>query len=365
MADGLRSLGIDIDELADEWILTPSPLKGPARIDVGNAGTVMRFLPAVAALAVGEVFFDGDPRSYERPVKPVIDALRSLGAEIDDEGRGSLPLKVIGSGQLDGGVVEIDASSSSQFISALLLIGAATTHGITIKHVGPSLPSMPHIEMTIDMLAEAGVEVETPSTHTWHVAPQQIQTQAIHVEPDLSNAAPFMAAAMVCGGEVIIKDWPRETTQAGDHLREIFSAMGAEISFVNDGLLIKGGSLHGITRDLHEVGELTPVIAALCALADSPSELTGIAHLRLHETDRLEALACEINGLGGRVTATNDGLIIEPTPLHAGTFHTYDDHRLATAGAVLGLAVDGVFVENIETTRKTIPDFVGLWSQLG
>lgn len=365
MSDGLRAMGIEIAEGPTSWVVTPLPLRGPARIDVGNAGTVMRFLPAVAALADGAISFDGDPRSHERPVKPVLDALRQLGVQIDDQGRGALPITVLGTGELRGGHVEIDASSSSQFISALLLIGAATKEGISIRHTGSSLPSMPHIDMTIEMLNTAGVAVKRPSEFEWSIAPQSIDVRSITIEPDLSNAAPFMAAAMVCGGEVIIEDWPRHTTQAGDQLREIFANMGAEISFTPAGLSIKGGALRGITRNLNEVGELTPVIAALCALADSPSELSGIAHLRLHETDRLEALAREINGLGGRVEATADGLSITPAPLHAGTFHTYEDHRLATAGAVLGLAVDGITVENIETTKKTLPDFVGLWSQLG
>lgn len=364
MRAGLKALGVDVKETGTDWVVTPGPLLGPAHVDVGNAGTVMRFLPGVAALANGIVTFDGDPRSHERPIAPVISALRQLGAQIDDEGRGALPMSVSGTGSLQGGEVNIDASSSSQFVSALLLIGAATQEGITIHHTGSSLPSQPHIEMTIEMLATAGVTVHVIDSRSWKVAPQPISPLAITIEPDLSNAAPFMAAAMVTHGEVIIRDWPHKTTQAGDHLREILTEMGASVEFVNEGLKISGGAMRGLTRNLHEVGELTPVIAALCALADSPSKLSGIAHLRLHETDRLQALADEINGLGGDVTVTNDGLDINPRPLHAGTFHSYDDHRLATAGAVIGLAVDGINVENIATTAKTLPDFPGLWSEL-
>lgn len=364
MAAGLRALGIEILETPDVWRVTPSQLLGPARIDVGNAGTVMRFLPGVAALAQGEISFDGDPRSHERPIAPVINALRDLGANIEDGGRGALPLTVNGSGSLRGGEINIDASSSSQFVSALLLIGAATTEGITVHHTGSTLPSQPHIDMTVEMLAGVGVTVEVIDGRTWRVAPQQIAPLDITIEPDLSNAAPFMAAAMVTQGEVTIRDWPKRTTQAGDHLRQILSEMGAEIAFTSEGLKVVGRQIHGLERNLHDVGELTPVIAALCALADSPSRLTGIAHLRLHETDRLAALAQEINDLGGQVEVTNDGLDIHPRPLHGGTFHTYDDHRLATAGAVLGLVVDGVQVENIGTTLKTLPDFPGLWSEL-
>lgn len=364
MAAGLRALGVRIEESDQAWTLTAKELTGPAQIDVGNAGTVMRFLPGVAALATGSISFDGDPRSHERPIAPIIDGLRQLGAQIDDGDRGRLPMTIHGTGSLRGGTVNIDASSSSQFVSALLLVGAATVEGITVHHTGEVLPSQPHIEMTIEMLANVGVQVTNVDNHTWTVAPQKISVLDTTIEPDLSNAAPFLAAAMVTNGEVVIRDWPRQTTQAGDHLRSIMGEMGARFEFVTDGLKISGGQIHGINRSLHEVGELTPVIAALCALADSPSQLSGIAHLRLHETDRLQALADEINGLGGDVTVTNDGLIINPQPLTAGTFHTYDDHRLATAGAVLGLAVDGVEVENIATTAKTMPDFPGLWSEM-
>lgn len=361
MASGLKAMGIEITDVADDWEITPRALTGPATIDVGNAGTVMRFLPALAALAQGSIHFDGDPRSHERPLAPVINALQQLGANIDNT---TLPLTVYGAGSLPGGEVSIDASSSSQFVSALLLIGAHTQSGITVHHTGSTLPSQPHIDMTIAMLADVGVEVQRQGSHTWRVAAQAIKPHDLLIEPDLSNAAPFVAAAIITNGEVVIKDWPQQTTQAGDYLRDVLQQMGAEVEFVAKGLKVSAGPLRGIQRNLHEIGELTPVIAALCALATTPSELSGIAHLRLHETDRLEALAREINGLGGEVTVTNDGLTITPRPLHGGIFHTYDDHRLATAAAVLGLAVDGVEVENIGTTSKTLPQFVDLWAEM-
>ena len=203
---------------------------------------------------------------------------------------------------------------------------------------------------------------------TWRVEPGKLKAQDLIIEPDLSNAAPFMSIAMVCSGSVTIADWPRVTTQPGDQLREIFAKMGAKIEFIDGdlgGLKISGdGDIHGIDIDLHDVGELTPAIAALCALADSPSYLQGIGHLRLHETDRLVALRSEINGLGGEVIEEPTALRINPKPLHKGVFHTYEDHRLATSGATIGLVVDGVEVENIATTRKTIPDFPGLWTSL-
>ena len=364
MIAGLRAIGVEITADSNgDLTITPAPFFGPASIDVGNAGTVMRFLPPVAAMARGLIHFDGDSRSHERPLGPVIKALESLGVIIEHGARYGLPMTINGDGQIKGGIVEVDATLSSQFISALLLVAPATKEGITVKHIGESLPSLPHIEMTIAMLREKGVTVIV-GQNEWTVKPSSMAGADSVIEPDLSNAAPFMGAAMLCGGTVVIKDWPRVTTQPGDQLREIFSRMGAQIEFREHDLAITGGQIHGIDIDLHDVGELTPSIAAICLFADSPSYLRGIAHLRTHETDRLAALATEINNLGGEVIEEPSALRIIPKPLHAGTFHTYEDHRLATAGAMIGLRVSGIKVENIATTQKTLPDFPGAWSEL-
>ncbi|MDT9680780.1 3-phosphoshikimate 1-carboxyvinyltransferase [Streptomyces sp. TRM76323] len=383
MAEALRAMGVGIEETVsssstaaggpddrgEAWRVIPAGLHGPAAVDVGNAGTVMRFLPPVAALADGPVRFDGDARSYERPLHGVIDALRALGARIDDGGRGALPMTVHGGGALDGGKVDIDASSSSQFVSALLLSGPRFNQGVEVRHTGPRLPSMPHIRMTVDMLRAVGAQVDEPETggepNVWRVSPSALLGRDLVIEPDLSNAQPFLAAALVTGGRVTIPDWPARTTQPGDALREIFTEMGGSCELTDAGLTFTGsGRIHGIDVDLGEVGELTPGIAAVAALADSPSTLRGVAHLRLHETDRLAALTREINALGGDVTETEDGLRIRPRPLRGGVFHTYDDHRMATAGALIGLAVEGVRVENVATTAKTLPDFPRMWTEM-
>ena len=375
MVAGLRAMGVGIKDVQIDgdlaWEITPAPLRGPAKVDVGNAGTVMRFLPPLSALAHGDISFDGDPRSYERPLGPVIAALEDLGIEIEHGGRYSLPMVVKSKGEIPGGALTIDASASSQFLSALLLIAPSTRDGIVATHKGGPLPSMPHIDMTVQMLRDFGAQVSVDkSVNSWSVSAGALQGQDLVIEPDLSNAAPFLSIAMVCGGSITIADWPEVTTQPGDQLREILAAMGATISRGKDGLTITGGeSIHGIDIDLHDVGELTPAIAALAALADSPSHLRGIGHLRLHETDRLAALTREINSLGGNVVEDETSLHITPhgamgKGLHGGTFHTYEDHRLATAGAVIGLVVPGVEIENVATTRKTLPDFPGLWQSL-
>ncbi|CAN2177151.1 AroA 5-enolpyruvylshikimate-3-phosphate synthase [Candidatus Nanopelagicaceae bacterium] len=366
MSAGLSALGISITGSDEAWQITPAPLRGSARVDVGNAGTVMRFLPPLAAFAEGDISFDGDPRSYERPLGPVIKALEELGIEIDHGGRYSLPMVIKARGKVKGGALTIDASASSQFLSALLLVAPSMEEGITVTHRGGALPSMPHIEMTVAMLRDFGADVTVdPAAQTWSVKAGALHGKDLVIEPDLSNASPFLSIAMVCGGSITISDWPRATTQPGDQLRDIFTQMGATVELKDDGLTLTGGSsIHGIDIDLHDVGELTPSIAALAALADSPSHLRGIGHLRLHETDRLAALTREINSLGGNVVEEETALHITPAPLHAGVFHTYEDHRLATAGAVIGLVTPGIEVENVATTRKTLPDFPGLWNSL-
>ncbi|MEU8304019.1 3-phosphoshikimate 1-carboxyvinyltransferase [Actinomadura sp. NPDC048955] len=364
MAGALRALGAGIGEDGDDWQVLPQRLEGPARVDVGLAGTVMRFLPPVAALASGEVFVDGDPRARERPMGPIITALRALGADIDDGGRDALPFTVRGSGSVAGGGVVIDASASSQLVSGLLLAAPRFDKGVEVRHEGPPVPSAPHLAMTVQMLRAAGAEVEARHD-VWRVAPGPLRGGEVVIEPDLSNAAQFLGAALVTGGRVTVPDWPAETTQPGDALRGLLAAMGAEVTRGPDGLTVRGGDgFDGLAADLHEVGELTPVLAALAALAGSPSRLTGIAHLRGHETDRLAALVAEINGLGGDVRELPDGLEIRPRPLRGGVFRTYDDHRMVMAAALLGLAVPGIEVENPGTVGKTLPNFTRQWASM-
>ncbi len=366
MVKGLQSLGCKIEQIKTDqgfdYQVIPGKLTGPTQIDVGNAGTVMRFLPPIAALATGLIHFDGDERSHQRPIAPVLSALEQLGVSVEHNNKYKLPITINGAGKIKGGTVEIDASASSQFVSALLLVAPATQEGITIKNIGPSLPSAPHIEMTIQMLEKFGATVQRTAS-SWSVQPCQLIGQDLVIEPDLSNAAPFMAAAMICGGSVQVSDWPLSTTQPGDQLRSIFTKMGAKVELNASGLTITGsGKIDGIDIDLGDVGELTPSIAAVASLATTPSALRGISHLRLHETDRLSALANEINNLGGSVTEGPGDLIIKPGKMNASQiFRSYEDHRMATAGAIIGLAVEGVIVENIETTRKTLSDFPGMW----
>ena len=366
MLQALEKLGCQITR--DKDLIEISPMKQVHQdltIDVGLAGTVMRFVPALAALSAGVAHFDGDERARNRPMKTLIDALKNLGISVDDQSTGSLPFSIASDGLVQGGEITIDASESSQFVSALLLAAPRFKNGLTIKHVGKNLPSLPHIEMTIDMLKQVGVEVKTLDKNSWKVLPSKIQSKNWVIEPDLSNAGPFLAAAMVTKGEVTIPDWPQHTTQAGNAWIEILTKMGANISLNEKGLTVKiANEIKGIDYDLSDVGELTPVLVSIALFANSTSTLSGIAHLRGHETDRLAALVENIKSIGGDAEETFDGLIIRPTKLKAGMWKAFDDHRMATAGAVIGLVISGIDVDDIKTTSKTLPDFEKMWAHL-
>ena len=367
MASALTALGANVRRDGMEWTISPigDGATGDVDIDCGLAGTVMRFVPALAALGSASVTFDGDERARERPMKVTIESLRGLGVTVDDGGRGKLPFTVKGSGEVTGGQLEIDASASSQFVSALLLAAPRFTDGLDLRHVGDRMPSQPHVDMTVNALRRRGIEIATAPGH-WQVARGTVEALDVIIEPDLSNAGPFIAAALVTGGEVTIRSWPATTDQAGDRWREIAVAFGGTAERHGDDMVFsgpKGGELNGVDLDLGDVGELTPVVAAMAALASSSSTLSGIAHLRGHETDRLAALATEINRLGGQVTETDDGLVIEPRPLHGETFLTYHDHRMAHAAVVLGLKVSDLLVENVVTTVKTYPNFAPVWER--
>jgi 3-phosphoshikimate 1-carboxyvinyltransferase len=378
-AGALRALGCSITESRTDWVITPGqPAPGSAvSVDVGNAGTVMRFLPALAALTSAVVLFDGDERIRLRPIGPILEALRQLGARIEDGGRGAAPFTVHGRGAVRGGTVVLDASGSSQLVSGLLLAAPRFDEGIEVRHEGPPVPSAPHIAMTVRMLRAAGAAVEELASgvsgpgrpDAWRVPPGRLDLGSITVEPDLSNAGPFLAAALVTGGTVTIPDWPRDSLQAAGPILDVLGQMGARSSVGPDGLTISGtGRVHGVTADLRDVNELAPVLTAAATMADSPSVFTGLAHTRTHETDRLAALAKEINALGGDITELPDGLRISPRPLRAGAsaepFGTYDDHRMVMAAAVLGLTVPGLRVAGADTVAKTFPDFTDVWASM-
>jgi 3-phosphoshikimate 1-carboxyvinyltransferase len=365
MIGALRTLGLVVDGAGTELSISGAVAPPPdARIDCGLAGTVLRFVPPVAALGAELVTFDGDEQARIRPIAPLLDALRGLGVALEGD---ALPFRVRGTGSVVGGSVEIDASASSQFVSGLLLSGATFTDGLTVFHTGTAVPSAPHVAMTVAMLRDAGVAVDDTEANRWRVEPGPIAARHWDIEPDLSNAVPFLAAALVTGGQVRVTGWPRDSVQPADTVTALLQKMGAVVRHGDSYLEVTGqGGYAGFDAELRDVGELAPSVAALAALAEpgTVSNLTGIAHLRGHETDRLAALSTELNGLGGQCEETPDGLVITARPLHAGVWRSYADHRMATAGAIVGLQVPGVEVEDIGTTAKTLPDFPRMWADM-
>jgi len=365
MIGALRALGLRVDGAGSELTVSGRIAPGPeARVDCGLAGTVLRFVPPLAALADSAVEFDGDEQARARPIAPLLNALRSLGVRIDGHG---LPFRVQGSGSIAGGAVAIDASASSQFVSGLLLAAPSFTDGLTVQHTGAALPSAPHIAMTIAMLRQAGVDVDDSVPNRWRVSAGTVAARPWDVEPDLTNAVPFLAAAVVSGGAVRIAGWPPVSVQPADNILNVLGKLNAVVTKGDSFLEVQGSAdYEGFDIDLRAVGELTPSVAALAALASpgSVSRLSGIAHLRGHETDRLAALSTEINRLGGDCTETPDGLVISATALHAGTWRAYADHRMAMAGAIIGLRVAGVQVDDIGSTGKTLPEFPQLWARM-
>lgn len=380
MVGAVRALGADVTGgRAGFEVRPPTTLRGGVSVDCGLAGTVMRFVPPVAALAGGTVRFDGDPRARVRPMGQTISTLRDLGVTVEDGGRGTLPFTVRGFGAVGGGAVTVDASGSSQFLSALLLAAPRYRDGLRITLAG-RLPSRHHVSMTVAMLRARGVTVETDPPGTdpagaaaapgtvWQVHPGPISGGETVVEPDLSTAAPFLAAAALAGGEVVVLDWPADTDQPGGLLLDVLREMGAEVTTTAEGVTVRGtGALRGLDVDLGDAPELVPVVAALAAAAGSASRIRGVAHVRGQESDRLAALVSQIGGLGGDVTETDDGLAIGPAPLAAPAgfvFETFADHRIAHAGALLGLVVPGLAVGDIATTAKTYPEFPAVFAGL-
>ncbi|MGM1017734.1 MAG: 3-phosphoshikimate 1-carboxyvinyltransferase [Actinomycetota bacterium] len=371
MVDALRALGIGIEEVDGEsefgpdLVVTPAPLRGGTTVDCGQAGTVMRFVTPLAGLAARDVLITAHETALHRPMGGLITALRDLGVDIDDEGTWALPFTVRGHGRIRGGRVEIDASASSQFVSGLLLAAPRFDVGLHLVHTGDKLPSLPHIDMTIEALSRRGIRIERPATGEWLVEAGVPRAKEVAIEPDLSNAAPFLAAAMVTGGEVSVTGWPLHSTQPGALLPEILHAMGAHVGRHSGTLTVRAGDrINGLDLDLSAASELTPTIVGLAAFADSPTTIRGIGHIRLHETDRIAALIRNLTALGGHAEELSDGLRVVPRPLSGAGWAAHHDHRIATTGALIGLRVEGVEIDDIGTTAKTLPEFAILWDRM-
>ena len=365
MLAALRSFGVTVEGSTAEGLRLSPPAQFravPDGIDCGLAGTVMRFAPPVALLADGPTRFFGDPHASNRPMAGLLDGLRQLGATVDSD---RLPFTVA-PGAAGGHVVRMDSSATSQYISGLLLVGARLPRGIRIEQVGASVPSRPHIAMTAAMLRQHGVVVDEVDDNTWVVPPSAITARDMTVEPDLTNASVFLAAAAVTGGRVTIHAWPAEHQQGGGLFLDIARRFGARVDQTDGQVTLHGPRrLQGVDVDLHSASELTPVVATLGALAEGTTRIRGVGHIRGHETDRLAALVTEFRRMGLTASETADGLVVEGPPevedLVSTVFDTYADHRLVHAAAILALRVPGLSVTDLDCVGKTMPDFEADW----
>ncbi len=363
MAAGLRALGVGVTAGTGDWLVEPGPLNGPAAIDCGLAGTVMRFLPPLAATAPGVVTFDGDPHARTRPMGTVLDALRGLGAQIDGD---RLPFTLHGVGALRGGRVVIDAAASSQFVSGLLLSGARFTEGVTVVHDGKPVPvDAAHRH---DGAGVARGRRERRRLRGRHLAGAPGSRGAVD---GAHRAGPVQRHPVPGSGRGdrrhrTISHWPATTTQAGAEIRAILAADGLRgRARRRTDLTVTGPDrLTGIDIDLHDVSELTPTVAALAALADGPSHLRGIAHIRGHETDRLSALAADLTGLGGHVTEDRDALHITGGVTHGGRGPPTPTTGWPPPVPSSASGCRGVLVDDIDCTAKTLPDFARMWHDL-
>ena len=365
MRAALASLGVKFETSGDAAgvvrVVPPAEFT-PGSVDVGLAGTIMRFVPPIAALAKGATPFTGDDEALVRPVAPLLDGLMQAGVRVEHPQ--ALPFTVHGTGAVPGGVARIDASGSSQFVSGLLLSAARFDAGLELHHEGGAVPSLPHIGLTLAMLRDRGVDAQATGPASWGVKPGPIAALDEAIEPDLINAATFLAAAVVTGGCVSVA-WPHHTVQAADEILAVLTALGGSVERGDGQVTVEGaGTITGADLDLTATAELTCIVAAMLALGDRPGRIRGVGHVRLHETDRLAALEAELSALGTTIRQTDDGLIIEPAPLRPGVFHTYADHRMAHAGALLGLATPGIELDDVSCTTKTIANFEELWAGL-
>lgn len=371
------------DTSNDVTVHPPTELHGGGTIDCGLAGTVMRFAPALAAFANGKTQFIGDEAAQKRPLAPLMDALISLGAKVKYQGeKGYLPLRIrgratrptsafeeLGHGEWDAPAtadVAVDTTSSSQYLSALLLASPLFPVPTVLRAEG-RIPSWPYVQMSIDMLAEQGVNINRTSSSSWLTEPVRPVGNPINIEPDLSNAGAFLAAGLLSGGNVTVRDWPRNTDQVGKYWLDLLPRFGATVVLSRLGLTVhapKDLKWPGLEFDLAPCGELAPTVAALCLFATSPSTIIGIGHLRGHETDRLSALEQQIKKLGAGAKILRDGIRIIPGPMSPTLINTYNDHRMATFAALVGLRVPGCIVENVETTAKTLPEFPERWNAM-
>lgn len=363
MAESLRRLGISVAEDSEALTFTVEGKGGiipadRAELFVGNSGTTARFLTAMLALGQGEYLLDGVPRMRQRPIQPLLDALRQLGVDAASvTGSGCPPVRVRASG-LAGGKVRLPGNLSSQYLSALLMVGPCTRLGLEIEIQG-DLVSKPYVDLTVQAMQAFGAAVGCEGYRRFVVpGGQRYRARDYTVEPDASAASYFFALAAATGGRVRVRNLGARSAQGDVRFVDVLERMGCRVLREPDSITVQGPpSLRGIEVDMNAISDTVQTLAAIAPLASGPVVIRNVAHIRHKETDRIHALATELRRLGVVVDEFPDGLAIYPSLVRPGTVQTYDDHRMAMSFAVLGCRVPGITIENPGCVAKTFPDF--------
>lgn len=365
MAASLRALGIEVE--ADEARCTLAVQGGDgrarareARCFVGNAGTAARFLPLVMALGDGVYELDGVPRMRERPIAPLLDALRALGVRVDCLGApGCVPLRVHG-GSLHGGRVTVPGNISSQYISGLMMAAPVLRDGLIIDIEG-ELVSRPYLEMTAQTMRDFGAALERDGERSFRIAGgQHYLGRHYAVEPDASAASYFFAAAAITGGRVRVSGLGTRSLQGDRNLVHILARMGCRVTEGEDFTEVQGaapGALIGVDVNMADLSDVAQTLAVVAPFASTPTRVTGIGFIRRKETDRVGAVVRELTRLGIRAHEEPDGFVIEPGSAQPGEVETYDDHRMAMSFALLGLARPGIAIADPGCVSKTFPNY--------
>lgn len=361
-AQALRQMGIPITDHGDGRMTVHGrggriqPADAP--IDLRNAGTSMRLLTAIAGLGDGPTTLDGTPRMRERPIADLLDALESFGIPAVSDGGTGCPPVTVGGGRLDGGTTSVACHLSSQYLSGLLLMAPCLKNGLDITVTrGPV--SKPYIRMTIEIMRRMGISVEQVGDTRYRVPGGQTYRAGVYGgEPDASNASYYFAAAAVTGGTVTVADMDTGSGQGDIGLLTVLEKMGCKVREVPEGIEVTGGPLTAVDVDMGDMPDMVPTLGVVAAFASGVTRIRNVAHLREKECDRLDAVATELNKMGGAVRITEDGLEIEGMrPLHGANIHTYDDHRIAMCFAVAGLVVEGVTILDPGCVAKSFPNF--------
>lgn len=340
----VQKLGVKVEREGDCCRVFGGNLKKSASVNVGSAGTAARFLTALLGLSDGEYFLDSSEQMKKRPMKPLLDSLVSLGASVnylEEEGHFPFVLK----GGKGGGRVNVDVSSSSQFLSALLAV-APVAGGLTVETTGSH--GMAYVEMTVKMMEAFGVKVRREK-NVFFVPAGEYRPMRYLVEPDVSAACYFYALAALTGNTVAVEGVSLPSLQGDTAFLQVLREMGAKV----DGCIVTGRELHGVTVDMSAFSDQAITLACIAPFADSPTLITGIGHIRLQESDRLSAMATELRKLGCKVETGEDFIRIFPSSLHGGVVKTYDDHRMAMGFSLIGARVDGIVIEHAECCQKT------------